>query len=117
MTEFLQQLVQHFLQMDLLTSELQPSKLKGNKAVTNFYEVHQRVQVVRSQNETVPGAEVSPAAQEEVSTKAVLQGAGQVLIEDGVQIVVVRAWGQMKEGVKYINKSHVTALLCNQCDH
>lgn len=75
----------------LLTSELQPSQLKGDEAVADLYEVHQGVQVVGGQDKTIPSAEVSPASQEEVSTQAVLQGASEVLIEDGVQIVVIRA--------------------------
>ena len=53
--------------------------------------MHERVQVVGGQDEAVAGAEVPPAAQEEVSTEAVLQRAGQVLVEDGVQVVVIRA--------------------------
>lgn len=73
----------------LLTSELQPTELKGHQAVADLDEVHESVQVVGGQDEAVPGAEVSPAAQEEVPTKAVLQGAGQMLVEDGVQVVVV----------------------------
>ena len=77
--------------MDLLTSELQPSELKGDEAVADLDEVHQGVQVVGGQDEAVPGAEVAPSAQQEVSTQAVLQGAGKVLVEDGVQVVVVRA--------------------------
>ena len=77
--------------MDLLTSELQPSQLKGDQAVADLYKVHQSVQVVGGQDEAVAGAEVAPAAQEEVSTQAVLQGAGKVLVEDRVQIVVIRA--------------------------
>lgn len=77
--------------MDLLTSELQPSELKGDQAVADLDKMHQSVQVVGGQDEAVPRAEVAPSAQEEVSTQAVLQGAGKVLVEDGVQIVVIRA--------------------------
>lgn len=50
------------------------------------------VQVVGGQDEAVSSAEVAPAAQQEVPTQAVLQGAGEVLVEDRVQVVVVRAW-------------------------
>lgn len=77
--------------IDVLTSELQPSQLKGDQAVADLYKMHQSVQVVRGQDEAVPSAEVAPAAQEEVSTQAVLQGAGKVLVKDRVQIVVIRA--------------------------
>lgn len=79
-----------FIHGRLLTSELQPSQLKGDQAVTNLYQVNQSVQVVGGQNETIPGAEVAPAAQEEVSTQAMLQRASEMLIEDGIQIVVIR---------------------------
>lgn len=46
--------------------------------------MHQSVEVVGCQDEAVPGAEVAPSAQEEIPTQAVLQGAGKVLVEDGV---------------------------------
>lgn len=49
------------------------------------------VQVVGGQDEAVAGAEVAPAAQQEVSAQAVLQRAGEVLVEDGVQVVVIGA--------------------------
>lgn len=70
--------------MDCLTSELQPSQLKGHQPVADLYEMHQSVQVVRGQDEAVPGAEVPPAAEEQVSTQTVLQRAGEVLVEDRV---------------------------------
>lgn len=56
-----------------LTSELQPSELEGDQTVADFDEMHQSVQVVGGQDETIPRAEVAPSAQEEVSTQAVLQ--------------------------------------------
>lgn len=77
--------------MDLLTSELQPSELKGHQAVADLNEVNQCVQVVGGQDETIAGAEVSPSTQKKISTQAVLQRAGQVFVEDGVQIVVIGA--------------------------
>lgn len=77
--------------MEPLTSKLESSKLKGDKAVADLYKVHQGIQIVRGQNEAITSAEVSPAAQEEVSTQAVLQGASKMLVEDGIQIVVIRA--------------------------
>jgi len=77
--------------VDHLTSELQPSELKGDQTVADLDEMHQSVQVVGGQDEAVPRAEVAPSAQQEVSTQAVLQRAGKVLIEDGVQIVIIGA--------------------------
>lgn len=68
----------------LLTSELQASQLKRHQAIADLYEVNQSVQVVGGQDETIPGAEVSPSAQQEVATQAVLQRASEVLVEDGV---------------------------------
>lgn len=96
------------LRMDLLTSELQASKLKGDEAVANLYKVHQSIQIVWGQNEAVTSAEVSPAAQEEVSTQAVLQGASKVLVEDGVQIVVIRAWRRKDKQKDCITACYVT---------
>ena len=54
--------------------------------------MHQGVEVVGGQDEAVPRAAVPPAAQQEVPAQRVLQGARQVLVEDGVQVVVVTAW-------------------------
>lgn len=81
----------HGVREDLLTSELQPSQLKRHQAVADLDEMDESVQVVRGQDEAVSGAEVAPSAQQEVSTQAVLQGAGEVFVEDRVQVVVVRA--------------------------
>lgn len=75
----------------LLTSELQTPQLEGDQAVANLDDVDQGVEVVRGQDEAVPRGVVAPAAQQQVSTQAVLQRARQVLVEDRVQIVVVRA--------------------------
>lgn len=72
-----------------LTSELQPSELKGDQPIADLDQVHQCVQVIRGQDEAVPGAEVAPSAQEEVPAQAVLQGTGKVFVKDGVQIVVI----------------------------
>lgn len=49
----------------------------------------QGVEVVGRQDEAVSGAVVSPPAQHEVAAKRVLQRAGQVLVEDGVEVAVV----------------------------
>ena len=73
------------------TSELQAAELEGDQAVADLDEVHQGVEVVGGQDEAVPGAAVPPAAQQEVPAQRVLQRARQVLVEDGVQVVVVTA--------------------------
>lgn len=71
------------------TSELQTPELKSDEAVADLDEVNQRVEVVRRQDEAVPGAVVAPPAQHEVSTQRVLQRARQVLVKDGVQVIVI----------------------------
>lgn len=76
-----------------LTSELQASELEGDQAIANLDEVNKGVEVVRGQDEAVPRAVVPPAAQHQVTTQRVLQRARQILIEDGVQVVVVASWG------------------------
>ena len=75
-----------------LTSELQAAELEGDQAVADLDDVHQGVEVVGGQDEAVPRAVVPPAAQQEVPAQRVLQRARQVLVEDGVQVVVVRAY-------------------------
>lgn len=74
-----------------LTPELKATQLEGDEAIANLDEVHQGVEVVRGQDEAVAGAVVAPAAQHQVPTQRVLQRARQVLIEDGVEVVVVSA--------------------------
>lgn len=71
------------------TSELQSSKLKGDETVPNLDQVDEGIEVIRSQNEAVTGAVVAPTAKHQVSTERLLQGPCQVLIEDGVEIVVI----------------------------
>lgn len=83
--------------LERLTSELQPPELKGDQAVADLNEMHQRVQVVGGQDEAIPGAEVPPSAQQEVPAQTVLQGAGEVFVKDGVQVVVIGAWREKGE--------------------
>lgn len=66
----------------LLTSELQSPQLKSHQAVADLDEMDESIQVVGGQDEAVSGAKVAPSTQQEVSTQAVLQGTGEVLIED-----------------------------------
>lgn len=83
-----------------LTPELQAAQLEGDQAVADLDDVHQRVEVVGGQDEAVARAVVAPAAQQEVPTQAVLQRARQVLVEDGVQVVIVRSYGKGGERVE-----------------
>jgi len=78
----------------LLTSELQPPQLEGDQAVANLHDVHQSVEVVGGEDEAVARGVVAPAAEQQVSTQAVLQRARQVLVEDGVQVVVIGTLGE-----------------------
>lgn len=73
-----------------LTSELQATQLEGGEAVADFNEVHQGVEVVGGQHEAVSGAIVAPAAQHQVPAQCVLQRPRKVLVENGVEVVVVR---------------------------
>ena len=81
----------------LLTSELQSSELEGDQSIADLHQVNQGVEVVWGQDKTVSCGVVPPAAQQQVSTEAVLQGARQVLIEDRIQVVVVRTWRRKGE--------------------
>lgn len=74
-----------------LTPELKATQLEGDKAIADLDEVHQGVEVVGGQDEAVARAIVAPAAQHQVPTQRVLQRACQVLVEDGVEVVVVSA--------------------------
>jgi hypothetical protein len=53
--------------------------------------VHEAVEVVGGQHEAVALRHDAPAAEEEVAGEAGLQRARQVLVEDGVEVVVVGA--------------------------
>ncbi|TNN76193.1 hypothetical protein EYF80_013481 [Liparis tanakae] len=59
----------------LLTSELQPPQLEGDQAVADLHDVHQSVEVVGGEDEAVARGVVAPAAEQQVSTQAVLQRA------------------------------------------
>lgn len=57
----------------MLTPELQPPQLEGDQAVADLDNVHQGVEVVGGQDEAVSCGVVSPAAQQQITTQAVLQ--------------------------------------------
>lgn len=71
------------------TSELQSPKLKGDETVSDFNQMDEGIEVIGGQNEAVTGTVVAPAAKHQVSTERLLQGPSQVLVEDGVKVVVV----------------------------
>lgn len=72
-----------------LTPELQSSELEGDQAVSDLDEVHKGVEVVRGEDEAVAGAVVAPATQHQITAQRVLERTCQILIEDGVQVVVI----------------------------
>ena len=88
-----QKQVSHMYCYLFITSEFQASELEGEESVSHLHDVNQSVEVVRGQDEAVSGHHVAPATQHQVTTQALLQGARQVLVEDGVQVVVVGSWG------------------------
>ena len=63
--------------------------LESTEAVAEFDDVNETVEIVRGQDEAVALLHGAPPAQHEVPSEAVLQGPGEVLVEDGVEIVVV----------------------------
>ena len=83
-----------------LTSEFQSPELEGDESVADFYDVHQRVQVVGRQHEAVPGGDGSPAAHHQVPAQAVLQRPRQVLVKDRVQVVIVRTCPEITQVVQ-----------------
>ena len=73
-----------------LTSELQAPQLKGHKPVPDLDDVDQSVEPVGSEDKEVARRDSPPPPQEEVSTQALLQDPGEVLVEEAVQLV--RVW-------------------------
>ena len=63
--------------------------LKGTEAIAELDDVHETVEVVRGEDEAVALLDGAPAAQHEVACQAVLEGPCEMLVEDGVEIVVV----------------------------
>lgn len=59
----------------LLTSKFQTPQLESDQAVANLDDVHQCIEVVWGQDEAVACGVVAPAAEQQVSTQAVLQRA------------------------------------------
>ena len=63
--------------------------LKGTEAVAELDDVDETVEIVRGQDEAVALLDGAPPAQHEVAGQAVLEGASEMLVENGVEIVVV----------------------------
>ena len=63
--------------------------LESTEAVAEFDDVNETVEIVRGQDEAVALLDGAPPAQHQVAGQAVLQGASEMLVEDGVEIVVV----------------------------
>lgn len=74
----------YIFKCSLLTSELQTPQLEGDEAIANLDDVHQGIEVVWGKDEAVACGVVAPAAEQQVSTQAVLQRACQVLVEDRI---------------------------------
>lgn len=72
-----------------LTSKLQSPQLVGDEAIAYFNKVNQCIEVVRGKNEAISSIEIAPASQHQIPTEAVLQRSRQMLIKDGIQVVVI----------------------------
>lgn len=79
----------HFPLLAIGASEFQTTDLEGHKAVADLDDVDEAVQVVTGQDEKVPVRHVTPFAQSDVTTETLLEGMRQVLVEDGVEVIVV----------------------------
>ena len=63
--------------------------LESTEAVAEFDDVNETVEIVGGQDEAVALLDGAPPAQHQVAGQAVLQGASEMLVENGVEIVVV----------------------------
>jgi len=63
--------------------------LKGDKAIADFNQVNESIEVIRSQNKAITRAVVAPPAKDEVSTEGLLERPCQVLIKDGIEVVAI----------------------------
>ena len=68
---------------------LDSTYLESTEAVAELNDVYETVEIVGSQDEAVALLDGAPSAEHEVPRQAVLQRASEVLVEDGVEIVVV----------------------------
>lgn len=87
----------NFHSKETLTSEFQSSKLKGDKAIADFNQVNESIEVIRSQNKAIARAVVAPPAEDEVSTERLLERPCQVLIKDGIEVVAIAPWRHDKK--------------------
>ena len=79
----------HFSLLAIGSPKFEAAHLKRHEAVGKLDHMDETVQVVRGQDKTVPLADHSPAAEHYVTAEAGLQRSGQVLVKDGVEVVVV----------------------------
>lgn len=63
--------------------------MKGGESVTEFNDVDESVQIVGGHDEAVPLEGVTPPTHRQIPTKAALQGARQMFVEDRVEVVVI----------------------------
>ena len=63
--------------------------MKSTETVAELDDVDETVEIVRGEDEAVALLDGAPPAQHQVAGQAVLQGASEMLVEDGVEIVVV----------------------------
>ena len=63
--------------------------LESAKSIPQLNDVDQAVEVVGCEDEAVALLHGAPPAQHQVPGEAVLQGPGEVLVEDGVEVIVV----------------------------
>ena len=66
--------------------------LECTETVAELDDMDETVEVVRGEDEAVSLLDLSPPPKHQVPSQAVLQGPGQVLVEDGIEIVVVSSW-------------------------
>lgn len=97
----------NFHSKEILTSEFQSSQLKGDKAIANFNQVNESIEVIWSQNKAIARAVVAPPAKDEVSTEGLLERPCQVLIKDGIEVVAIAPWRQdKKEDAQWVLLQH-----------
>lgn len=72
-------------------AKLQAAQLKRHEAVAQLDHVDETVEIVGGQEKAVALLDGAPAAEGQIAVEAVLKRAGQLLVEDGVEVVVVGA--------------------------
>jgi len=105
------------LQLPLLavsSLKLQAPQLERHEPISHLDNMHQTVKVIRRQDEEVPTGNVSPPAQHYIPGKGVLQHRGQVLVENGVEILRVSRGClklRLQTGIRVVQALSPVALL------